>query len=235
MDLTHHTFALTGPAQANNRPSFLMKREFLAFTLLRAYPHLQMRKLMVALRDRLLPLKHDAVHTLIRQTLYQLGPAATSLAPGDHAQLLWKTDLWLPEVRGFDEMAAQLRGLAAEYAQKPRDAHALLIVSEMAAYVAQWQPNCSSICLDLAHAAQQWSDELTPQLAEASRAEQESLRKRQCLFSMYALFCCATVRALPTETAVRIICRSLVTIQSCLVLSEPPLQAVLSLLAQAKS
>lgn len=49
------------------------KPQHLAFGALRAFPNQQLRKLCVALRDRTLQLDTQLVHTLLRQSFYQLG------------------------------------------------------------------------------------------------------------------------------------------------------------------
>ena len=221
-----------GSAEQEDRPDFLMRHEFVAFTSLRAYPYTQMRKLCLSLRDRLLPLTHDAVHTLIEQTLYQLGPmnGPTCASP------LWKTDVWH---NGYAELASILDSLASEYAEKPRAANAIIIVGTMAAFVAQWQASSSSSCLKLARAAQRWADEISPQLLEASESEADLLCEQQCLYQMYAILSCATLQVLPiSEPAgvIRIMMRAMVTIRNHLVLSDkPPSAAITSLLSRVES
>eukprot|EP00957_Ditylum_brightwellii_P205835 15345662-Ditylum_brightwellii.AAC.1 len=61
-----------------DKPDWLSKVEFLTFGKLRAYPHMQLRNLCVALTERTLPFSHRAVHCLVRQALYHLGDIGVS-------------------------------------------------------------------------------------------------------------------------------------------------------------
>ena len=60
-------------ANQNDKPACLGKFSWLRFASLRAYPKQQLRKLCCILSENSLPLNEPIVHTLIRQTLYQIG------------------------------------------------------------------------------------------------------------------------------------------------------------------
>lgn len=220
-------------ASQDDRPEFLMKHEYVAFTTLRAYPYTQMRNLIVALHDHKLPFAQDAVHVLVRQALYQLGTLGNAHDGSDALEPLWKTDLWRG---GLQTATNEIRGLARRHADLQRDAHAIVIISEMAAYVGQWHPPCASVCLDLAGAARRWSDELSPRFVNATGPEEENLRQRQCLFNIYAVLCCASVPQLDANATASVVCKAMVMIRSSLTLSESGLTPKLeTLLAQLES
>jgi hypothetical protein len=61
------------PSDIENR-SFAYKVQFLSFGSLVTFPFLQWRKLCVALHDRILPLSHPTVRTLIQSLMYHVGP-----------------------------------------------------------------------------------------------------------------------------------------------------------------
>ena len=66
-----------GLASQGDRPNWLSKAQYLAFTSLRDYPLQQLRKLCGALHDRLLPLHRPEVRILVRQLLHHVGPPAS--------------------------------------------------------------------------------------------------------------------------------------------------------------
>ena len=80
-----------------NKPQWLSKSEYLCFCKIRAFPHIQFRNLMIAILDRSLQLESFSVHTLIRQTLHQIG---TISIDRNNAAFEWKVDI-------FDERFSQ--------------------------------------------------------------------------------------------------------------------------------
>lgn len=75
-------------ATQSDAPTWLSKRQYLAFGRVRAYPLMQCRQLALALKDRILPLDRLAVRVLVAQALFQLGELSSS----QPATLLWRHD-----------------------------------------------------------------------------------------------------------------------------------------------
>lgn len=172
-------------ARQDERPHWLSKPQYLAFCSLRAYPLLQLEKLCTFVLDRQLPLDQPAVHTLLRQTLFQLG----TLTP-DPPHLEWKADHLGPGAHGFERLTVALAELADELRHAPRERSALRLVGEMAAFVAQWHPQARQVTRDTADSARRWAQELEAQVEEAAESKPDhvaELRARQCAFHCYAL------------------------------------------------
>lgn len=129
-------------AQQHERPLWLNKPEYLTFCAVRAYPVQQLRKLCVCLAGGLLPLTHEAVHTLVRQTLYHVG----CLAPGADGRVtaMWKLDL--SEGDALAELARLLTSLASELECAPQRHGAVLLLGEVAAVFAAFDGTAAVSC-----------------------------------------------------------------------------------------
>ncbi|GLC47559.1 hypothetical protein PLESTB_000001100 [Pleodorina starrii] len=166
-----------GIAQQDTKPSWLSKPAFLDFTRLRSYPLGQLRRLAAALHDRTLPLAHPAVHTLVRQLLYQLGSmtdgGSQGAASNTSPQLLWRTG-WLAEGDVLEVLHGELAALAEELDTTPREHEAVLLLGE-----------------------------LEPQVAAVSSGDYATsggLLAKQCRWRCMALMCWAVVAAAPPVT-----------------------------------
>lgn len=176
-------------AQQDQRPQDqLSKPGYLALCTLRAYPLTQYRQLCAALRQRILPLDHPAVQTLVRQALYHCGQLTDSTAA---PTLLWRTE-W--EVPGgvLDTLAAELASLADELSDSPRQHGAVLLLGEMAAYLSAWHTPLRAVARRFAAAAARWAEDLEAEAQEAPPDEARPVRAKQCLLRMTALLCHAS-------------------------------------------
>ena len=153
------------------RPSWLNKREFLAFCSLRAFPHIQLRRLYSSLRDRSLPLMNPSTHVLVRQMLGHIGELS------ENSNLHWWSDLHIADFR--TELCRLLVQLSDEYVQKTRDHNALLILVDINAYVAQWHPDLDRASRSLAAAVLSWIANISPQMVEAAKDKKDLLRAKQ--------------------------------------------------------
>eukprot|EP00899_Mesostigma_viride_P005241 jgi/Mesvir1/14718/Mv05368-RA.1 len=211
---TKHTDATRGSiaiAEQAWRPAWMSKPEYLAFGALRAYPHQQVRKLCVALRDKLLPLDQPAVHTLLRMAAYHLGEldvhgrnygsnAANSNGAGGELFPRWHTDLWVGGAA--DTLCAELAALLDELRPAPRRHPELSIVAELAGFFGERHEGCLQVARGFGYVARQWGDELEAQLEEdvgvpGPKGEEKgergdltrAIRSRQRLFYLYSLLC----------------------------------------------
>jgi hypothetical protein len=164
-----------------DRPDWLTKREFLAFGQLRSYPNLQLRKLCSALQDITLPLTHAAVQTLIRQSLYHVGPISEDGHP------MWKTDMYKGEL--LQCISEQLQQLVDIHAEKRREHSAVLILAEIIAYFSQWHKGCFSISRKLSRSVYGWVQDVSSELVSAVPCLRDGLKVKRCLFSMLSLLC----------------------------------------------
>ena len=82
---------------------------FQALGSLRTYPLTQLRKLCVALRERMLPWGRPAVQAVVRQALYHLGELTDSAEP----ELSWRAG-WDAPGGVLDTLCAELEALVAD-------------------------------------------------------------------------------------------------------------------------
>eukprot|EP01105_Mastigella_eilhardi_P000974 TRINITY_DN1122_c1_g1_i1.p1 TRINITY_DN1122_c1_g1~~TRINITY_DN1122_c1_g1_i1.p1 ORF type:complete len:1532 (-),score=233.20 TRINITY_DN1122_c1_g1_i1:843-5000(-) len=179
-----------GLCRQKDRPQWLSPLGFQAFTTMRAGAHQQLRHVACALHDRQLPLHEPAVHSLILQTLYHVGPFC-STGTGAGISLAWKRDLHTGDFLSqlTEEVAATLSQLQC----KVREHQAMLLLGELAGFIRQYngkdlRQECASVC-------DAWTQDAVKQLAKVEAEvyvdprQVHEMRSRECLFSGYALLC----------------------------------------------
>ena len=203
-----------GIAEQHLRPAWLNKPQFQSYCKLRAYPNQQLRELCVLLHDRSLPLTHPAVHLLIRQTLYHVGNIEFDTS-GNPA-FFWKHEQFVSG-EAADCLYLELEGLADELANAPRNQMAVMLLGEVAAYVAQWKDR--EVAQLFAVIAERWAGEVDEGLNVAEPQYILGLRAKQCVFYMYALKCFAAGTL--DRTHVQSMCTLIVKINHLCLFEEP--------------
>lgn len=193
------------PPAADTKPSWLSKPAYLDFATLRSYPLRQLHRLAVTLHDRILPLGHPAVQTLVRQLLHHIG-TFTNGEEVTPPRLLWRTG-WESEGNVLEALYDELAALAEELDQTPREHETVLLLGEVASYLAAWHPPCRTVARRFATMATRFADEFEPQLA-AVRSEDHAaagqLFLKQCRWRCIALTAwsgAAAAAAAATSTA----------------------------------
>lgn len=159
------------------------KPDFLTFGALRAYPKQQMRKVIAALNDSLLPLDHPAVRLLLLQTFYHVGELSNDVVLSP----VWRTDL--AEHGGWKVLCEELDGSAEVLRYKPREHAAALVLGEIAAHASQWHDGCRAVARKFAQIARQWADDLEAEIAVALPKNVAGLCAKRCLYYMYGIVC----------------------------------------------
>ncbi|KAF5833854.1 hypothetical protein DUNSADRAFT_9691 [Dunaliella salina] len=172
-----------GIAFIDQRPTWLSEPGFRDFGSLRAYPHVQLRRLCSTLHERTLPLSHPAVCVLIRQWLFHLGALTTNCS----------THIRNNNGKGdvLTTLGRELTSLAAELDEAPREHQAVILLGEVAAYLADWNPTCWRAALKFASMTSRAADSMDQPMADAAGDEelQQNLLARQCELRMLALLC----------------------------------------------
>jgi hypothetical protein len=181
----------TAIASPNPSNGFHSREEYLLFAALRAYPHLQLRKLCCALHDRSLPLENPHVQLLVRQMIYQVGALKVpqySIRPTVRT-LVWKRDICCHD--SLKCLLSELESLAEELAPKMRSHPALALLAELSAYLRQLdtplQPQADRLRRRCEEIALGWFQEKSKSLGSSSPEHAASLRLDQSLFCMYAV------------------------------------------------
>jgi hypothetical protein len=115
-----------GIATQNKRPEWLIQEEYLSFASLRAFPRLQLRQLLSAMVDNLLPFDHPCVHVLVQQLLYQVGFDE------------WKTDVASCNI--LSRFCGQLYKKADILKESPNNSGQLLLFGLVSSFFAQFSP-----------------------------------------------------------------------------------------------
>ncbi|CAM9708595.1 unnamed protein product, partial [Scytosiphon promiscuus] len=174
-------------ATQSDAPSWLSKRQYMAFAQVRAYPLVQYRQLALVLKDRTLPLDRPAVRTLVSQALFQLG----ELSSREPATLLWRHG----QAETLAALFHELEFRTDEIAHTPREHRAMQLLVAMAVYVGEWHEECKSLVRSsLLAVPRKWAADIEHQLEEAAakhldEAAVSCLKAKQCMCYMYGVLC----------------------------------------------
>ncbi|CAB9519066.1 Protein of unknown function (DUF3645) [Seminavis robusta] len=116
-----------GIATKNKKPDWLNYEEYQMFAAMRAYPRLQMRQLLIAMVDDLLPFGDDGVQVLVRQLLYHVGDNC------------WKQDL---DSAFYGQIASELVRKADLLKESPNNIGKLLFFGFVGAFFGQYSDSC---------------------------------------------------------------------------------------------
>ncbi|GLC35571.1 thioredoxin-disulfide reductase [Pleodorina starrii] len=177
-------------ANQDTKPSWLSKPAFLEFCSLRAYPLRQLRRLAAALHDRMLPLDQPAVHVLVRQLLYHIGVLTDGGGDGSPPRLLWREG-WERPGDVLPALCAELSSLADELKEKRREHEAVLLLGEVASYLAEWHAPCRDVARRFADMTARVADDLEAEVDAASNDDDvaAALLAKQCRWRCMALLC----------------------------------------------
>jgi hypothetical protein len=128
--------SLGGPS-----PLRLTEAQRLVFVEVRAYPDPQYDRVCEVLHNRSLPLEHPAVYTLLTQTLFHIGEIPS--LPRKLVQL-----------QNSQAVEAELRDLVDTVRNTRGDHPALMLVGQLAAFLAQFRPSCRAVAREVSRAAQ---------------------------------------------------------------------------------
>jgi Protein of unknown function (DUF3638) len=128
--LPSNTRGNIGIAEKNTKPDWLSYEEYQMFATLRAFPHIQLRHLLVAMTDDLLPFGDERVHVLIRQLLYHVGMKS------------WKRDL--ESELFYNQFAKLLERKADMLEESPNNLRQLLLFGVASSFLGQYSEHCLS-------------------------------------------------------------------------------------------
>ncbi|EJK67911.1 hypothetical protein THAOC_10982 [Thalassiosira oceanica] len=168
-----------GYARQRDRPPSYSKTEFLTLCNLRAFPHAQLRNVMVALQERRLPLRSSMVHALIQQTLFHVG-TISELDKSLHFE--WRQDLKDPHL--CSDISSILRSLYDELKDCPTQYKTLALVAKLCNFFSKFnQPACRDTARHIAKSMMQWAVELE---AEISSSPSGAIRAKQVKLYQHA-------------------------------------------------
>ncbi|CAB9529821.1 Protein of unknown function (DUF3645) [Seminavis robusta] len=116
-----------GIATKTKKPDWLAYEEYLMFATMRAFPNIQLRHLLCAMVDDLLPFGDERVHVLVRQLLYHVGDES------------WKHDL---DSVFYDQIASELFGKADLLKESPNNMVKILLFGLVSSFFGQYNKRC---------------------------------------------------------------------------------------------
>jgi hypothetical protein len=166
-----------GIARRERKPDWLTQEQFVTFTTLRAGPYAQVRCLVEALQDNLLPFGNACVHILIKQLLFHIGEEG------------WKVDLGLGEDwLGFALISTQMHHQVDLLRESPKDSDRLLLFGIMSSYYGQYDNKCRTCAREFAGISRRWADDVSKEVRHDERVS-PTLYWKQAKFYGYALMC----------------------------------------------
>ena len=203
----------------DKKPNFFNKLQYLSFTALRAYPCLQYRKILVALRDGELPLTHPTVHVLLKQALYHVGPlsysGAKDVKDNDGSPVpVWKSDFY---VNDFTQLFFnQLTKVADELLNKPRERKAIMILAEIIGFLSTIDLSFRELSLKVALGMQEWSNDIDARIDAADVDESliSGLRGVQCMYYICGLVALGSGSEVQCPVAAVLMCKFMVQLQN---------------------
>jgi len=171
-----------------------------------------------------------AVRKLVKQSLLQLGQLSDDAEP----RLVWRSgrssnrnkDLSFAQNDFWSTLRNELKTLADELKNKPRDHGKMTFLGEMAAYAGQWDSKSHVVAMEFASIARNWANDLKKSIDSTDAVSPEdqhmiaSQRAKCCLFYMYAIVCYAGSVKLSVHDAQEI-CGLSILAESCRLFEDP--------------
>ena len=192
-----------------NKPKWLKKQEYLWFGKIRAYPHVQLRNILLAFLERSLPFGALSVHTLFRQAIYHVGKVSVI---DNTINFDWKEDMQCTEF--LSNMKNVMDGIIDEIKSSPFEYNTAYLMAELAGFFSQWSFEFTTISRDIIFAVLDWVDDMNKEAHKISPSEARKMKIRQAMFCNLVTF--ASLQGNTTKydisTAVEYNCRARNTI-----------------------
>jgi hypothetical protein len=132
---------------------------------------------------------------MVKQAVMQIGElvqASSSSGSSAGVRLLWRSN-WQQEGGSLAALGFELQQLASQLAEAPREHDAVLLLGQLAAYLADYSPACKDAARQFAEMTSRAADQLQPQVEEAAQQNQErvavQLQAKQCKARAVSLLC----------------------------------------------
>jgi hypothetical protein len=195
------------------KPSHLNTSEYLTLGKMRSFPFIQLRNLLVALSDDLLPLSRTEVQAILSQLAFQLGDVSRS--DDEEKCFRWKTDLYSAQFTKFS--VPLFTSIANRLRETPTLYDHTIVISELSAFFSAWDSSgkLRAVTKTLAKALYDWSlerggDSVSPESLKmsATDATDGDMSGRSCfgeselmrlLYLQHAIICLGCRRPLPDD------------------------------------
>ena len=161
-------------ARREKKPEWLTMEQYLCFSHMRAGPYSQVRCLVEAIHDSLLPFQHDCVHILIKQLLFQVGNG-------------WKVDV-TGDWNGFDRLRDELSQQVNLLRNSPKDGDKVLLFGVMSSFLGQNDKRCRGYSIEFSLMCAKWADDIKAEVEDSDLLSPELYWKQAKLYG-YALLC----------------------------------------------
>jgi len=169
-------------ARQNIKPDCLSKPQYLSFGNMRAFPNIQLRNILNAIQDRLLPFTEEIVHTLVYQSLFHMGKISSE---DGQLKLEWKTDLANPY---FGRDANEIFELFyEEIKDSPKNYKCVKFIGSLCNVFSEWEVKCRNTARNLAKAAFKWAEDLGSEIEKSPPSSAPSIRAKQVVLYQHAI------------------------------------------------
>jgi hypothetical protein len=168
------------------RPTWLSKEGYLDFANMRAFPHLELRKLCDVLLKKTLPLDEESVRLLVRQVVYYIGKLGIF---DGKVSMCWRQDFGHSETNiAFFQV---LKHLAATLKERPHNFEACQLVGELSCYFSSYSPLPFKEVVGrfLAKSVMKWIDSYEEEISSASPVDIFTFRSKQVMYSYVSILC----------------------------------------------
>lgn len=189
-------------ATQEDKPSVFAKNEYLALGKVRAFPYVQLRNLLGALSDDLLPLARGEVQKLLSQLVYHLG--AVSEREEECESFRWKADLYLG--RFVDLAGPLLVSIAGRLRETPTKYTQTTMISELSSFFSAWDSSreLRFVARMLAQSLYNWSTDERPSVHPVQSVDSNKTvvsKEKRLLYLQHAIICMASVHCqVPEES-----------------------------------
>lgn len=164
-----------GIARREDKPDWLSPEQYVVFSTLRAHPRTQIRKLVEALADDLLPFDHTSVHVLVKQLVYHVGEEQ------------WKMDL-AGEWNGYRRISSLMRDRVELLRNSPQLAGKLVLFGVVSSFFGQYDDECRECAREFSRNARRLADEVEVQVRDAEHVSRDIFIKQAQIYA-YAILC----------------------------------------------
>jgi hypothetical protein len=164
-----------GICHRNRKPEWLTQEQYGAFANLRAGPYAQIRCLVEALQDNLLPFQNGCVHILVKQMLFHIGIKG------------WKIDLDEDHL-GLVRISTLMRREVNLLRESPKDCDRLLLFGMLSSFFGQNHLECRNCAREFARISRRWADSVSEEVSHFENVSPE-LYWKQAKFYGYSLLC----------------------------------------------
>jgi hypothetical protein len=157
------------------KPNWLSNEQYAMFAKMRSGGRTQIRHLVTALQENLLPFSHECVLILLKQLIFHVG------------QEDWWRDL-TPAMFGYELISKQMEQRVELLRESPKSSADLLMFGILSSYFGQFDKRCQKCAREFSSIARSWALSVGSEVEQVENVP-AGLYWKQARFFGYALLC----------------------------------------------